>query len=78
MTTKVYCVRCLLCSPPVQKQLQQDEGQNYLMKKVFDTYLLFFQINQSTTTLRHVFAALRLFIQKVHTHACPTYTAHLF
>ncbi|XP_046732058.1 dedicator of cytokinesis protein 10 isoform X7 [Silurus meridionalis] len=47
-----------------KKQLQQDEGQNSLMKKVFDTYLLFFQINQSTTTLRHVFAALRLFIQK--------------
>uniref|UniRef100_A0A8C7FX29 Dedicator of cytokinesis 10 n=1 Tax=Oncorhynchus kisutch TaxID=8019 RepID=A0A8C7FX29_ONCKI len=48
-----------------QKQLLQDEGQNLLMKKVFDTYLLFFQINQSTSTLRHVFAALRLFIQKV-------------
>ncbi|KAK3513098.1 hypothetical protein QTP70_000974 [Hemibagrus guttatus] len=47
-----------------KKQLQQDEGQNSLMKKVFDTYLLFFQISQSTTTLRHVFAALRLFIQK--------------
>ena len=58
-----------------QKQLLQDEGQNLLMKKVFDTFLLFFQINQSTSTLRHVFAALRLFIQKVsaladcsHTH----------
>ncbi|XP_051718055.1 dedicator of cytokinesis protein 10 isoform X3 [Ctenopharyngodon idella] len=47
-----------------KKQLQHDEGQNSLMKKVFDTYLLFFQINQSTTTLRHVFTALRLFIQK--------------
>ncbi|KAL6467684.1 hypothetical protein MHYP_G00233610 [Metynnis hypsauchen] len=47
-----------------KKQLQLDEGQNSLMKKVFDTYLLFFQINQSTTTLRHVFASLRLFIQK--------------
>ncbi|XP_049334629.1 dedicator of cytokinesis protein 10 isoform X6 [Astyanax mexicanus] len=47
-----------------KKQLLHDEGQNSLMKKVFDTYLLFFQINQSTTTLRHVFAALRLFIQK--------------
>lgn len=35
------------------------------MKKVLDTYLLFFQINQSTATLRHVFAALRLFVQKV-------------
>nr|XP_021321972.1 dedicator of cytokinesis protein 10 isoform X2 [Danio rerio] len=47
-----------------KKQLQHDEGQNSLMKKVFDTYLLFFQINQSTTTLRHVFTALRLFMQK--------------
>ncbi|KAJ8388689.1 hypothetical protein AAFF_G00130980 [Aldrovandia affinis] len=47
-----------------KKQLQQEDGQNSLMKKVFDTYLLFFQINQSTTTLRHVFAALRLFIHK--------------
>uniref|UniRef100_A0A8B9RJW5 Dedicator of cytokinesis 10 n=1 Tax=Astyanax mexicanus TaxID=7994 RepID=A0A8B9RJW5_ASTMX len=51
-----------------KKQLLHDEGQNSLMKKVFDTYLLFFQINQSTTTLRHVFAALRLFIQKVPAH----------
>ena len=49
----------------VQKQLLLDEGQNVLMKKVLDTYLLFFQINQSTTTLRHVFASLRLFVQKV-------------
>ncbi|CAL8361837.1 unnamed protein product [Merluccius merluccius] len=47
-----------------KKQLLQDEGQNVLMKKVLDTYLLFFQINQSTATLRHVFAALRLFVQK--------------
>ncbi|XP_072557852.1 dedicator of cytokinesis protein 10 isoform X3 [Paramormyrops kingsleyae] len=47
-----------------KKQLQHEDGQNSLMKKVFDTYLLFFQINQSTTTLRHVFAALRLFIDK--------------
>ncbi|XP_031717091.1 dedicator of cytokinesis protein 10 isoform X8 [Anarrhichthys ocellatus] len=47
-----------------KKQLLLDEGQNVLMKKVLDTYLLFFQINQSTTTLRHVFAGLRLFVQK--------------
>ncbi|XP_067363467.1 dedicator of cytokinesis protein 10 isoform X3 [Channa argus] len=47
-----------------KKQLLQDDGQNALMKKVLDTYLLFFQISQSTTTLRHVFAALRLFVQK--------------
>uniref|UniRef100_A0A8C1NX34 Dedicator of cytokinesis 10 n=1 Tax=Cyprinus carpio TaxID=7962 RepID=A0A8C1NX34_CYPCA len=53
---------CLTSSD--QKRLQHDDGQNSLMKKVFDTYLLFFQINQSTSTLRHVFSALRLFIQK--------------
>ncbi|XP_062417151.1 dedicator of cytokinesis protein 10 isoform X4 [Pungitius pungitius] len=47
-----------------KKQLLLDEGQNALMKKVLDTYLLFFQINQSTATLRHVFAGLRLFVQK--------------
>ncbi|XP_046891317.1 dedicator of cytokinesis protein 10 isoform X2 [Hypomesus transpacificus] len=47
-----------------KKQLLQDEGQNALIKKVLDTYLLFFHINQSTATLQHVFAALRLFIQK--------------
>ncbi|XP_061575352.1 dedicator of cytokinesis protein 10 isoform X7 [Cololabis saira] len=47
-----------------KKQLLQDEGQNTLIKKVLDTYLLFFQINQSTATLRHIFAALRLFVQK--------------
>uniref|UniRef100_A0A673IGK1 Dedicator of cytokinesis 10 n=1 Tax=Sinocyclocheilus rhinocerous TaxID=307959 RepID=A0A673IGK1_9TELE len=47
-----------------KKRLQHDDGQNSLMKKVFDTYLLFFQINQSTSTLKHVFTALRLFIHK--------------
>lgn len=59
----IHCKTCRFPSP--QKQLQLDEGQNALMKKVLDTYLLFFQINQSTATLRHVFAALRLFVQKV-------------
>ncbi|KAK7882575.1 hypothetical protein WMY93_028749 [Mugilogobius chulae] len=47
-----------------KKQLLLDDGQNVLMKKVLDTYMLYFQINQSTATLRHVFAALRLFVQK--------------
>lgn len=49
----------------LQKQLLLDDGQNVMIKKVLDTYMLFFQINQSTATLRHVFAALRLFVQKV-------------
>lgn len=62
------CVFCLFLPTHctfIQKQLLLDEGQNALMKKVLDTYLLFFQINQSTATLRHIFAALRLFVQKV-------------
>ncbi|TRY92073.1 hypothetical protein DNTS_029041 [Danionella cerebrum] len=48
----------------LDKQLHYDEGQNSLMKKVFETYLLFFQINQSSSALTHVFTALRLFIHK--------------
>ncbi|XP_050819924.1 dedicator of cytokinesis protein 10 isoform X6 [Gopherus flavomarginatus] len=47
-----------------QRQLQQSDCQNALMKKVFDTYLLFLQVNQSAVALKHVFAALRLFVSK--------------
>uniref|UniRef100_A0A8C8RDL3 Dedicator of cytokinesis 10 n=1 Tax=Pelusios castaneus TaxID=367368 RepID=A0A8C8RDL3_9SAUR len=47
-----------------QRQLQQSDCQNALMKKVFDTYLLFLQVNQSARALKHVFAALRLFVSK--------------
>uniref|UniRef100_A0A8C3I2T8 Dedicator of cytokinesis 10 n=1 Tax=Chrysemys picta bellii TaxID=8478 RepID=A0A8C3I2T8_CHRPI len=43
---------------------QQSDCQNALMKKVFDTYLLFLQVNQSAVALKHVFAALRLFVSK--------------
>lgn len=48
-----------------QRQLQQSDCQNALMKKVFDTHMLFLQINQSAAALKHVFAALRLFVGKV-------------
>ncbi|XP_026641228.1 dedicator of cytokinesis protein 10 isoform X13 [Microtus ochrogaster] len=47
-----------------QRQLQQSDCQNSLMKRVFDTYMLFFQVNQSATALKHVFASLRLFVCK--------------
>ncbi|KAM7160164.1 dedicator of cytokinesis protein 10 isoform 6-T6 [Macrochelys suwanniensis] len=47
-----------------QRQLQQSDCQNALMKKVFDTHLLFLQVNQSAVALKHVFAALRLFVSK--------------
>ncbi|RMC02175.1 hypothetical protein DUI87_21342 [Hirundo rustica rustica] len=48
-----------------QRQLQQSDCQNVLMKKVFDTHMLFLQINQSAAALKHVFAALRLFVGKL-------------
>nr|XP_060623861.1 dedicator of cytokinesis protein 10 isoform X12 [Anolis sagrei ordinatus] len=47
-----------------QRQLQLSDCQNTLMKKVFDTYLLFLQINHSAAALKHVFAALRLLVSK--------------
>ncbi|XP_060224684.1 dedicator of cytokinesis protein 10 isoform X11 [Meriones unguiculatus] len=47
-----------------QRQLQQSDCQNSLMKRVFDTYMLFFQVSQSATALKHVFASLRLFVCK--------------
>ncbi|XP_001374082.3 dedicator of cytokinesis protein 10 isoform X6 [Monodelphis domestica] len=47
-----------------QRQLQQSECQNSMMKRIFDTYLLFLQVNQSAIALKHVFAALRLFVSK--------------
>nr|XP_032633796.1 dedicator of cytokinesis protein 10 isoform X4 [Chelonoidis abingdonii] len=47
-----------------QRQLQQSDCQNALMKKVFDTYLLFLQVSQSAVALKHVFTALRLFVSK--------------
>ncbi|XP_044146239.1 dedicator of cytokinesis protein 10 isoform X1 [Bufo gargarizans] len=45
-------------------KLHLSDSQSVLMKKVFDTHLLFLQINQSVAALRHVFAALRMFINK--------------
>lgn len=56
-----------------QRQLQQSDCQNTMMKKVFDTYLLFLQINNSAAALKHVFAALRLFVSKVR----PYMASHL-
>ncbi|XP_063772080.1 dedicator of cytokinesis protein 10 isoform X4 [Pseudophryne corroboree] len=46
------------------QKLSTTDSQSVLMKKVFDTHLLFLQINQSVAALRHVFAALRMFICK--------------
>ncbi|KAK5876106.1 hypothetical protein CesoFtcFv8_027108 [Champsocephalus esox] len=45
-------------------QLLDSDGHNPLMKKVFDVYLTFLKVGQSEAALRHVFAALRAFINK--------------
>ncbi|CAF93419.1 unnamed protein product [Tetraodon nigroviridis] len=45
-------------------QLLDSEGHNPLMKKVFDVYLTFLKVGLSETAYRHVFAALRAFINK--------------
>nr|CAD7394742.1 unnamed protein product [Timema cristinae] len=38
------------------------QGENAIMRKVFDIYLSFLQVGQSETLFRHVFAALRAYI----------------
>ncbi|XP_025064396.1 dedicator of cytokinesis protein 9 isoform X2 [Alligator sinensis] len=47
-----------------KNQLLTDHGHNQLMKKVFDVYLCFLQKNQSETSLKNVFGALRTLIFK--------------
>uniref|UniRef100_A0AAQ4S259 Dedicator of cytokinesis 11 n=1 Tax=Gasterosteus aculeatus aculeatus TaxID=481459 RepID=A0AAQ4S259_GASAC len=48
----------------IRTQLLDCDGHNPLMKKVFDVYLTFLKVGQSEAALRHVFAALRAFINK--------------
>jgi hypothetical protein len=45
-----------------RKNLLIAEGDNEVMKKIFDIYLTFMQIGQSEALFKHVFAALRAFI----------------
>lgn len=52
----------------IQNQLLDSDGHNALMKKVFDVYLTFLKVGQSEAALKHVFAALRAFINKVFVH----------
>lgn len=42
--------------------LMADDGDNAVMKAIFDLYLSFLQVGQSETLFRHVFAALRAYI----------------
>ncbi|XP_048588509.1 dedicator of cytokinesis protein 9 isoform X4 [Nematostella vectensis] len=44
--------------------LEQEEGDNLLMKKLFGTLISFLQIPQSELMMKHVFASLRSFINK--------------
>ncbi|XP_061665045.1 dedicator of cytokinesis protein 11 [Syngnathoides biaculeatus] len=45
-------------------QLADCDGHNPLMRKVIDVYLSFLKVSQSEAALRHVFAALRAFVNK--------------
>ncbi|XP_061148285.1 dedicator of cytokinesis protein 11 isoform X5 [Syngnathus typhle] len=45
-------------------QLTDNDGHNALMRKVFDVYLTFLKVGQSEAALKHVFAALRAFMNK--------------
>uniref|UniRef100_A0A3Q3B796 Dedicator of cytokinesis 11 n=1 Tax=Kryptolebias marmoratus TaxID=37003 RepID=A0A3Q3B796_KRYMA len=47
-----------------KNQLLDSDGHNPLMRKVFDVYLTFLKVGQSEAAIRHVFAALRAFINK--------------
>lgn len=51
----LYCIH-------FRNNLLQTEGDNTIMKKVFDIYLSFIQIGQSEMLFKHVFAAIRAFI----------------
>ncbi|KAJ3585738.1 hypothetical protein NHX12_014457 [Muraenolepis orangiensis] len=51
-------------------QLLDNDGHNVLMKKVFDVYLTFLKVGQSEAALRHVFAALRAFVNKGRVTLC--------
>lgn len=54
-TLGLYCVH-------FKENLMYSQGDNAIMRKIFDIYLFFLQVGQSETLFRHVFAALRAFI----------------
>uniref|UniRef100_T1J4R8 Dedicator of cytokinesis protein 9 n=1 Tax=Strigamia maritima TaxID=126957 RepID=T1J4R8_STRMM len=47
-----------------KEQLLFNNGDNQLMRKIFDIYLSFLQVGQSEKLQRHIFAALRSFLIK--------------
>ncbi|XP_022671033.1 dedicator of cytokinesis protein 9-like isoform X3 [Varroa destructor] len=53
----LFCGNC-------KKSLLYNEGDNPLMRRLFDIYLSFLQVGQSETLLKHVFAAFRGFVNK--------------
>lgn len=54
-----------LYSLHLKEQLLDKDGDNPLMRKIFDIYLSFLQVGQSEKMFKHLFAALRAFINKV-------------
>ncbi|KAI0240549.1 Dedicator of cytokinesis protein 9 [Lamellibrachia satsuma] len=60
----VLDIVCLYTST-FKSQLKFQNGDNPIMRRVFDLHLHFLQTHQSETVLKHAFAALRSFISKV-------------
>jgi len=56
-TVELFCTH-------IKHHLEQDAGDNILMKKIFNVLMGFFRTNQSEYVLMHVFASLRSFIHK--------------
>lgn len=53
-----------LITSNLKSRLSECDGDNVLMKKVFAIYLSFLQLGQSETFLKHLFAALRAYVNK--------------
>ncbi|KAL3282071.1 hypothetical protein HHI36_005270 [Cryptolaemus montrouzieri] len=56
-----------LYSMNFRKSLMHMNGDNEIMRKIFDIYLTFLQLGQSENLFKHVFAALRAFINNYST-----------
>ena len=56
----------------LQTLLMLREGDNPLMRSVFDLHLVFLRMNQSEQTLKHCFGLIRMFIIKVRVNVNVT------
>ncbi|RWS23800.1 dedicator of cytokinesis protein 9-like protein, partial [Leptotrombidium deliense] len=53
-----------LVTSNLRQRISESNGDNIIMKKIMEIYLTFLQLGQSETLLRHIFASLRVFVNK--------------